>query len=419
MPEGARPNLLLVTIDTLRADHLGLYGYFRDTSPHIDRFAEDALVFDRAFAPLSATLPTHVSLLTGTHPIRHGIVTNFRFFGHGVSKVTLRTAAEMLGEAGWATAAFTSASPLSAPTGIGRGFGTFHGPEAWSARKKRMEIRGQDTVDAARAWLAEAPAPFFLWVHLFDPHHPYEAPPGFRDAFHVEPAMADHLRERGFPPAMRRRVPPLLDAYDAEIAYADQAVGSLLEAVRAQGLWEETVVVLAADHGEGLWQHGTEQHGLTWNEEIRVPLVMRIPGGPRGRSDALASLLDVLPTLAAHANLPFDAEQLDGVDLLEGRRESVLSQRIVMRRRPEPVLTLIAGDWKYWHVGEAPDRLYHVARDPHEQHDVIEAHPEVARRLLAQLRARVAEEEARAVVPVEKAMPADVREQLRALGYVE
>lgn len=418
LPE--RPSLLLVTLDTLRADHLGLYGYFRDTSPHLDRLAADALVFERAFAPMSTTLPAHASLMTGVHPIRHGVVSNFRFFGRGVSgEGGLRTAAEMLGERGWQTAAFTSASPLSEETGIGRGFDHFQGPGAWSAERRRLEVPALETAEAARAWLAGARAPFFLWVHFFDPHHPYEAPPPFSEAFSVEAPLADHLRERGFPADLRPRLVGVFNAYDGEIAYTDHAVGTLLDALRERGLWDETLIVVVGDHGEGLWQHAHGRHGLTWNEQIRVPLVVRIPGGPRGRHEGLASLMDVLPTLAAHARLPFDRAQLDGVDLLEERRRSVLAQRVVRRSRPDPVLALVSEEWKYWRGEDGAERLFHLPSDPHELRDVLAEQPEAARTWRRRLEERVAGEEARAAVPVEESMPREVREQLRALGYVE
>jgi arylsulfatase A-like enzyme len=419
-PPPAHPDLVLITIDTIRADHLGAYGYPRPTSPNIDRFARDALLFERAVAPMPTTLPSHVSILTGTHPVRHGIVSNHRFLGQTVTTHEgLRTAAQMLRQASYATAAFTSSSPLSEPTGIGQGFDRFHGPPEWAVELRRIDVPAQTTVDAVLAWLDSAPSPFFLWVHLFDPHHPYDPPPGFGERFRAPPERADELLRRGFPEERLKKVMRLLPAYDGEIRYADREVGRLLRRLRQLDLYERSAIVLVGDHGEGLWQHGEKRHDAPWNEVILVPLIIRLPDGPKGRVKRMASLIDVLPTLAAHTNLPLDASQFDGLDLLEDTREFALAQRAVTSPNKGLVFTLSSVEWKYWHFADESDRLYHLATDPLEMQNVIEEHPDVAEAMRREIARTVEANRQRSSLPVNTQIPERVRRQLEALGYAE
>lgn len=413
-------NVVLITVDTLRADHLGTYGYFRDTSPHIDRFADDALVVEHAVAPMATTLPSHVSMMTGVYPARHGIVSNYRFFLQTwESNGELRTAAEMLRDAGWATAAFTSSSPLSAETGIGLGFATFESPPVISWEKGRIDQPAEQAIHAAIRWLeASRQEPFFLWVHVFDPHDPYLPPPPFRRTFADQPELFERLDRLAFAREHRRQAADWMNPYDGEIRYVDQQVGRLFAKLAELGLYDRSAIVLAGDHGESLMQHGEARHGGTWDEQLRVPLIFRFPDGPRGRLDKLASLIDVLPTLAGRG-IPLDRTQFDGIDLLRERRDYALAQHEVRRRSPQPRLTLSDREWKYWYFADLPDRLYHLASDPHETRDVVGEHPEVAERMRAEVLRLLEDNRRRAPQPMEHAVPEAIRKQLRALGYVD
>jgi arylsulfatase A-like enzyme len=417
--DGEKPSLVLITIDTLRADHLGAYGYFRDTSPHIDRFAREALLFERAVAPMATTLPSHVSILTSTYPVRHGILSNFRFFKQPlVTGDQLQTAAQLLRAEGYATAAFTSSSPLSAETGIGAGFDTFHGPPAYETHDRRVEWRAEETVDHAMAWLEGATSPFFLWVHLFDPHHPYAPPPPHDRAFSDDPALFEFLERYHFPRRHHARSARETNLYDGEIRYTDEQVGRFLEKLGSMGLYERAVIVLTADHGEGLMQHGFPRHGVIWNEQVLVPLIFRFPGGPTGRRDALASLIDILPTLAGHGGLPLRTEQFDGIDLLEKQRSSALSQRRV--RGDSAQFTLMEPNWKYWYLRNGRDRLYDLVSDPHEMTNVIGSAPAVEARLRQEIARLIETSRKRSTLPVrEEEIPEEVRRRLEELGYTE
>ncbi len=420
-------SLVVVTLDTLRADRLGCYGYERPTSPELDRLAADAVLFERAVAPMSTTLPTHVSLFTSTNPGRHGVLGNLKHFKQPlVASEGLPTLAQMLARAGYATAAFVSATPLKADTGIGAGFETFDQPE-------KAERRARLTVERAVAWLeSRPPGPFLLWVHLWDPHSPYQPPIESARLFEADdPRLAAHLRDRGFPEPDSPRVLEMNNAYDAEVHATDAAVGTLLAALRAGGLYERVAIVAVGDHGEGLGQHHWQLHGKLYNEQLLVPLIVRFPGrlGLNGRRHAgLAAVIDVLPTLAAALELPLaeaDRARFEGVDLLApgGGRQSVFSERA---HRPgaawEPGLkyALTARDWKYHYLTEGDHQLYDLDSDPHETRDVLAENPEVAARMRQEIERTVARyAELGHGFEISDEQREERLEELRALGYVD
>jgi arylsulfatase A-like enzyme len=414
------PSLVLISVDTLRADRLGVYGYFRETSPNIDRFAADALVFDNAIAPMSTTLPSHVSIMTGTHPVRHGVLSNLALFKRPlVTDESLRTAAQMLSAAGYDTAAFISAAPLSQATGIDAGFAHFHSPPPYVPGRPGETRRAESTIDAARDWLGGAEPPYFLFVHLFDPHAPYEPPPPFDRQFARHRRLRSYLERLRYPVDLMGQAIPISNRYDGEIRYADREIGRLLAELERQGRFQDSVIVLTADHGEGLLQHRIPQHGVLYHEQIRVPLIFRFPQGPKGRLSSMASLIDILPTVAGHAGLPLDREQLDGVNLLAEPRAAALSQRTVRKGFLELNFTLTDREWKYWYFSETADQLYDLARDPHETRNVIALYPERAARMRAEILRLIDLDRERSHLQVTDEIPPEAREQLRALGYVE
>ena len=322
---------------------------------------------------------------------------------------------------GYATAAYTSSSPLSAETGIDAGFQVFHGPPADTEGRPRVDVRAEETIDRALAWLAGASRPFFLWVHLFDAHHPYKAPPPFDRAYVNEPQLFAFLDSRGFSREVEERAAGLANAYDGEILYMDGQIERLFAALRGRDLYRDALIVFAGDHGEGLLQHGQPYHGLVWNEEIHVPLIVKLPGQGRAERRAdLASLVDVLPTIAAATGVTLRG-RLDGIDLLSRERNSVLVQRKPQKDRAGEQYALVTREWKYVESVAAvePDALYHVADDPHERHDVIEQFGERAERMRHELLAAVGQAAAgRAPGEPEPVSPA-LRERLRQLGYEE
>lgn len=422
------PDIVLITIDTLRADRLGAYGYFRDTSPALDALAKESLVFERCYAPMATTFPSHLSLLTSTYPYETGAVANR---GAGGAKFIptpyLRSLAQILGEAGYRTAAFVSAAPLKKFSGISAGFDTFDQPND--------EMRSAaDTNARALEWFDRRDdAPSFLWIHYFDPHSPYEPPEPFDSTFRPDEEQDRYLRERDFQPAyVNDRLPIYVNnKYDGEIRYMDQQIGELLDELNLN----DTILVLVGDHGEGLGQHDEKEHGGLWNEQLHVPLLMKVPGVSAGRSDRLMSVADIVPTLMGLVELPGEdafLRQASGVDRLaeDTGRTIVFSQESAApwrtnqgARRPGYAVT--GADWKLIHLPDGDDLLFHLAEDPFELHDVSGEHPEIAERLRKRALERVELHKRRGALlgtasqTTEEDLDPEILEQLRSLGYVQ
>lgn len=377
------PDIVLVTIDTLRREHLGCYGYFRPTSPHLDALAAEGLVFDRALASMSSTLPSHLTMLTGLYPHQHGMNSNLRGAVHPfLSEPGRRSAAEILLEAGYRTAAFVSAIPLSPKTGVSVGFQTYACPN--------QPLRAGERNPEVLAWLekqAPRPGPLFLWVHYFDPHEPNdpvapydkmfptdERQEQWIDARHLDyPTLTEKLArndriQRHFLPSEKRgarslrsernrkrlealgmkprrdrkgqdasqdgpakpgeevdreRIADLMNRYDGEVRYADDHMGELIGALRRLGRFENAIVVVVGDHGQSLGENNWFGHGTPSQINTLVPLVVRFPAGlvEPGRVQALVSLADLMPTLLGRFELPGSEAlraQFQGEDVLSG-----------------------------------------------------------------------------------------------------
>ncbi|MFO0980501.1 MAG: sulfatase [Planctomycetota bacterium] len=302
-----RHNVLLIVIDTLRADHLSSYAYARPTSRAIDALAARGVRFANAFATISYTIPSHASLFTSAYPSFHGVGTR-----NGGSKlhVDQPTLAWVFQQAGYETAAFMSNPILRADCGLDKGFDRYAADALVDAAGQPRERRASETAAAACQWLrGKHAAPFFLWVHLQDPHGAYVPPAPIKGTFHSPPtgkslpiaADADGYQQIPRYQRLGNESDPAyyLDRYDEEIVYADQAVGTILQELAAQHLDERTIVVLTADHGEALGEDDYYFcHGFTLGlEQIHVPLVFAVPGtAPRVMQDVV-SLVDVMPTL--------------------------------------------------------------------------------------------------------------------------
>ena len=325
------PSIILITIDTLRADHLSVYGYFRETSPTLTALAEEGIVFENALTTMATTLPAHASLLTSTRTTTHGLKGNFSHLGAVLEDDSgLRTMAEILIDLGYRTAAFVSATPVKDHTGLERGFEVFDQPSA-------AERRADETIERVVAWLESGVEdPYFLWVHLYDPHKPRKPPAPFDEAFETDESLIRFLEERAVAKARDPYVLEQNNAYDGEILFADTQIERLFGVLKGRGDWEQAAVVVTSDHGEGLGQHDWMRHGKIYNEQLFVPLIVKLPEG-RGEAGVrvrrFGSLIDVLPTLAGALNLPIgqrDADQFEGIDLLgpEPRRSGVLSEQV-------------------------------------------------------------------------------------------
>jgi arylsulfatase A-like enzyme len=283
-------NVLLITIDTLRADALGSYGGQSGATPWLDRLAGGGLRFDRAHAQNVVTLPSHANILSGRYPFVHGVRDNagFRF------PQTQDTLATILKARGYRTGAFVSAFPLDARFGLARGFDEYDDRLSSAARPAFLEQEraGSETVGRARAWLdRDNGQPWLCWVHLYEPHFPYAPPEPFASRFRNQP-------------------------YEGEVAAADDAVGSLVGSILDGGVNSRTLVVVTADHGESLGEHGEATHGiLAYEATLRVPLIFYFPGmlSPSVR-DEEAQHVDILPTILDLLGAPIP-QSLDGRSL--------------------------------------------------------------------------------------------------------
>jgi len=388
-PPGDRPNLVLISIDTLRADRLGAYGHDRPTSPTIDRFAAGAVLFENALAQAPVTAPSHATLFTGLYPEAHRVQNMFDGEQHtGVPPLgaSIPTLAEILSAAGYATSARVGGGNVHPEIGFGRGFDSYVVLQGWRATQQFEAA----SVELAR--LAEGGEPFLLFAHTYETHAPYLPPAAYRAQF-TDPDYAgrivgdaaelDRVAEGGYigrHAAFFARVDPdsfadrrhLRDLYDATIRAADDAVAVLLDAVDAQGLADRTLVVLLSDHGEQFGEHGAFEHDDLWNELLHVPLVIRVPEGVRagwsGRRVAeTVGLVDVLPTLLDLLGLP-TPEHVQGRSLV-GRVEGTDASPgwAFAQYRARSGAALVADDWKWLQRGgQDPPMLFALAVDPDE-----------------------------------------------------
>ncbi len=408
----ASVNVVLVTIDTLRADRLSCYGSDSVSTPAIDRLATEGVRFSNAASTVPFTLPAHSSIMTGTYPPFHGVRENV---GYALD-TSLPTLAERLADGGWSTAGFVSAFVLDSRWGIARGFETYYDDFELEGDEKRnlssVQRDGRETLAEALRWLdaGERP-PFFLWLHLFEPHDPYTPPEPFAS------------RHPGRP-------------YDGEVEYADSIVGELRAALEARDLFDSTLFILTADHGEGLGQHGEGFHGFfVYDSTVRVPLIVRLPGGAHGNRVVrdVVSHVDLLPTI-------LEATGLSASEHVQGRS---LFGRLMDVENPEagtamPGAVYTESLYPLLHYGWAPLRtlrtarykfidapkpeLYDLTEDPGEQQSIFSRERDLSRdlgRRLDELRARIerSDDNQRSGGAVPELDPATL-EQLRALGYV-
>ncbi|MBP1607386.1 MAG: Sulfatase [Acidobacteria bacterium] len=390
-------HIVVVTIDTLRADRVGAYGYRSGRTPVLDGLARGGVRFERAYAPTPITLPSHASLLTGLYPPGHGSRHNGMRVEAGVS-----TLAELLKAAGFVTGAFVAAFPLDRRFGLDQGFDTYsdtmpRGPDG----RLRNERAGRAVVDEAMAWLGQqGTRRVFLWVHLFEPHAPYEGD--------------DHA-------AVGARAQPVAERYDAEVARADVEVGRLIEALGPRR--PSTTVVVASDHGEAFGEHGEAGHSVfVYDTTLRVPLVLSGAGVSRAGHVVAGevSLLDVLPTVTDLLGLP--TPDVDGRSFSAALRGEPVPRRELYAESFAPLLDFgwsalrsIRRDGVKYVAAPKPE-LYDLSADPAEVRNIVTVRSDQARDLQARADAYSSPE-----LPASSAQQQttpEAQRRLQALGYV-
>lgn len=384
--------IVLVTLDTTRADRLPAYGYMSASMPHLDRLAREGIVFDRAITVAPLTLPAHASLFTGLYPPRHGVRDN----ASQALPAQHTTLAELFQAQGFRTAAFVGSVVLDPDRGLAQGFERYAGVRAQDARDHPAisQRRGDQVVDDALQWLDAVRGRFFLWTHLYDPHRPYDPPEPFRS---------------------------VSDPYVGEIAFADSQIGRLLDALERRGLLEETLVVVVGDHGESLGEHGERDHGQSVYESVlRVPLIIRAPGFRAGRIASVVRLVDLMPTVLDLSDIT--GPHVDGVSLaglmrgkgpdldLEAYAESLYRRRF----GSSPLHTLRGARFKV--IEASRSELYDLARDPFETTNLYDQQRPLADAMIRRLH-RIASLRDVSTQPPAEAPPA-LKARLAALGYV-
>jgi len=399
----SKPNVIIITIDTLRADHLGCYGYRQIQTPNIDALARSAVRFTHAYTPVPITLPAHTALFTGSFPMATGV------HDYAVNKVPASavTLAKVLRQNGYATGAFIGAPVLDSHYGLNQGFETYfdhfdftHLDEAKADQVKR---RGNVVINEALGWLKRNPRqPFLLWVHLYDPHYPYTPPEPYASRYKTRP-------------------------YDGEIAFADAQVGRLISFLRVTGLFSDSLVVLTSDHGEGLGEHGENRHGFfIYNSTLHVPLLFKVAGTtPRVIEDEV-SLVDIMPTVLQALRIPVPPT-VQGRSLLSGiLGRPAFGTSNLYAETYLPLLhffwsQLRGLQWRGLKYIETPQpELYDTRIDPHETKNLFRARQAEAHmmrdRLFTILRRYTPASDA-ATSEKELTDPA-LLERLRSLGYV-
>jgi arylsulfatase A-like enzyme/Tfp pilus assembly protein PilF len=437
-PKQARPSILLISLDTVRADRLGCYGYSRIATPNIDHLAADGIRFANAYTQVPITLPAHVTLLTGTYPMFNGV----RDFTSPGLPGGVPTLAEILHRQGYRTAAFVSSFVLNSMWGLNRGFDLYDDRVKLDNGQNRdlflLQRHGDQTVERLLEWLNQNGAnPFFVWLHLYDAHSPYYSPDPFRSRYAGRP-------------------------YDGAIAFEDEQLGRVVARLRALNLYENTLVVLASDHGESLGEHGESEHGFfIYNATLRVPLIVKLPAdavrerplpetGPSGGTTQgrvvaePVALVDVAPTIGAVGRLrPEEARSFQGHSLFLALREryapttaggtpalrapgqaSMSGERAAYGESYYPLdsfgwhelRALITSQFKYIDAPRA--ELYDLQSDPEERTNIIARNSAVA----TALRDRLLELETRFAAQAKPAgtqpLDPETLDKLKSLGYV-
>lgn len=445
--DGSGTSVVLICIDTLRADHVGCYGYSVQTSPNIDRLAADGVRFTNAFSQSSWTLPSHMSMMTSQYPSVHGVGPHQRALAQSTP-----TLAEILSKAGYETAAFVSWVFVGKSWGFGKGFDSF--AELWGASRERYNPSGgafsaRQVTDSAIQWIkGEHRNPFFLFVHYFDPHMNYSPPAPFDSMFDSDydgPAsgewiwIAPYIKWLNQSPKSidERDLRHIVALYDGEIRYVDQQVRRLLDALEESGKLKKCLVVLTSDHGEEFNDHGSmEGHGWTLYDEIlHVPLIMWQPGRlPRGAViDSTVALIDIAPTILNLAGISapgtFQGRSLSATMFgaaSEAARRFLFAEtyrfnhkQAVRGSRYELIHTEDTGVGKGGVRWAERWELFDIRKDPREQNDIFDEDSPVAKVLADQLKHLTLFRPGAEQLGEPVEIPEEDLRLLRSLGYVE
>lgn len=422
-------HVLLISLDTLRADHLSLLGYARETSPRLEAFANDTFVFERALAPAPNTGPSHMSIMSAVYPVQHGLIGGLRKPAGGRPMI-----AEILSQAGFRTAAFVDGGKLSREFGFDRGFDEYDDEAGGFAK----------ILPKARHWAQmNRDERFFLFLHTYDIHTPYSPPRPYRGMFHEKPYRGDFIPNGKNMTALafkKSEMAPddlehVVALYDEGIRYADDALGDFLVYLDERlGILDETLVIILSDHGEEFGEHGSFLHWQLYHRpNLHVPLLIRVPGAPGARVEMPVEVLDVAPTVLDLLGLP-PIPGAEGRTLVPIMRAAVsriawpsedTAPRPAIAWPPSPTEIPIRSviDERFQLLIDeraGTSRLFDLRADPFANDDVARSHPEAVSRLRAHWDAWNDENADEIMGPGPKVeLPEKTREGLRELGYLE
>jgi choline-sulfatase len=397
------PNVVVITIDTLRADHVGCYGDKQIRTPNIDALASEAVRFERAYTPVPVTLPAHTVIFTGTYPMRSGM---HDFSGNKLNP-SQPTLASVLKQHGYTTGAVIGSAVLDSRFGLNQGFDFYYDHFDFSrldeSNLEEMERPGNVVADVALDWLSKNHRnKFFLWMHLYDPHYPYRPPAPYNQQYKDRP-------------------------YDGEIAFADAQVGRLISFLKANGLYRNTLIVLTGDHGESLGEHGEKTHGFfIYNATLHVPVIIRLPGAssPKVVSE-MVSLADLMPTVLDA--LKFDVpSQVQGVNLLPLMAPKKPAESTSRNLYAETFLPRLHFNWselraveteKYQFIDAPKPELYDLSKDPGETQNLYPEKKAVAEELRASLAMLISQYSAGQELAEKTGLDPALMERLKSLGY--
>ncbi len=393
-------NVLLISIDTCRADRLSCYGYNRRTTPNIDAIAEEGVLFENAVSTIPLTLPAHSSMLTGTIPPYHGVHDNLGY-QLGDDNVTL---AEILKDNGFTTCGIVSSFVLDSRFGIDQGFDFYQDQfkEEDLSPGQYSERAGGEASSLAEKWLDEhRDDRFFLFLHYYDPHYPYNPPEPFKSKF-------------------------MESLYDGEIAYADHCIGKVIKKLKSLDLYDSTLIVIAGDHGESLQEHGESTHGyFIYQSAVKVPLIVKLPGKGKPKKDTrTVSLIDIVPTILGSLNIPIPSEVM-GKDLLgnvkvgdnpELSEYSFCEALMPTKYGCNSLLGVVDGDWKY--IQTTRPELYDLKNDPDEKVNLVSQNPQRVR-ILKDILGQILEAGVnKGAKDSKKGLDEESKKRLESLGYL-
>jgi arylsulfatase A-like enzyme/Flp pilus assembly protein TadD len=391
--------IILVSIDTCRADYLSCYGYPRRTTPNIDAIARQSVRFEQAISPVPLTLPAHSSMLTGTIPPYHGVRDNLTYKFRDRNT----TIAEILQENGYRTGAIISAFVLDARFGLNQGFETYN-DDFIEARQygAYLERKAHETSEFACRWIQKhRDEKFFLFLHYFDPHDAYVPPEPFASMF------ADKL-------------------YAGEIAYTDHCIGQVIRKLKELGLYDSALIIIVGDHGESLWEHAEETHGyFIYQSTVKIPLIFKMPRGsePSTVSEPVA-VIDIVPTILSMLRIPVPSE-VQGRDLSglltkkqrEKRQGAIYCESMeAVKYGCNPLFGVVQGEWKY--IETTRPELYRFTQDPNETNNLAETESERAQALRGQLKRILSEQSYRGEQDSKATLDQRSLQRLSSLGYI-